>query len=168
MSAEQCPDRHGEHGRCILMRQHPGEHYTLKRGGTVKQSVNWASLPKEIEEIEKRIDPSISVEEETIDRMRKRSICKHEGCDNLGLRAFGYCSEHPYDKEPVTEPDLENLPHYVGDVEPIDLIRSLGWLPHFAGGNVIKYVARHEKKNGVEDLKKARVYLDWLIEGLEE
>lgn len=34
----------------------------------------------------------------------------------------------------------------------------------FLKGNVIKYVFRYEKKNGLEDLKKAKVYLDWLIE----
>ena len=34
-------------------------------------------------------------------------------------------------------------------------------------GNVTKYVLRYRKKNGVEDLKKARHYLDKLIE-LEE
>jgi hypothetical protein len=31
-------------------------------------------------------------------------------------------------------------------------------------GNVIKYVSRHKAKGGVEDLKKARHYLDKLIE----
>lgn len=31
-------------------------------------------------------------------------------------------------------------------------------------GNVIKYVLRHKNKNGVEDLEKAREYLDKLIE----
>ncbi|AQY55101.1 hypothetical protein [Geobacillus phage TP-84] len=34
-------------------------------------------------------------------------------------------------------------------------------------GNIIKYILRFEQKNGVEDLKKARFYLDKLIE-LEE
>lgn len=29
--------------------------------------------------------------------------------------------------------------------------------------NVIKYVARADKKNGLEDLKKAREYIDMLI-----
>jgi hypothetical protein len=32
---------------------------------------------------------------------------------------------------------------------------------------VVKYVARHREKNGVEDLKKARHYLDKLIEIME-
>lgn len=33
----------------------------------------------------------------------------------------------------------------------------------FYKGNITKYVARYAEKNGVEDLKKARVYLDRLI-----
>lgn len=38
----------------------------------------------------------------------------------------------------------------------------------FYVGNIIKYVFRAPRKNGVEDLKKAREYLDQLIEGYEE
>jgi len=34
----------------------------------------------------------------------------------------------------------------------------------YLAGNVIKYVTRYKQKNGVEDLKKARHYLDKLIE----
>ena len=34
-------------------------------------------------------------------------------------------------------------------------------------GNALKYLLRERKKNGLEDLKKARKHLDWLIE-LEE
>jgi hypothetical protein len=34
----------------------------------------------------------------------------------------------------------------------------------FLAGNAIKYLARHRDKGGVEDLKKARHYLDKLIE----
>lgn len=34
----------------------------------------------------------------------------------------------------------------------------------FAEGNVIKYVSRWKNKNGVQDLKKARHFLDILIE----
>ena len=34
----------------------------------------------------------------------------------------------------------------------------------FAEGNVIKYVSRWRNKNGLEDLKKARHFLDMLIE----
>jgi len=37
----------------------------------------------------------------------------------------------------------------------------------FLRGNVIKYIARCDKKGGIEDLKKARHYLDKLIEVTE-
>jgi hypothetical protein len=54
--------------------------------------------------------------------------------------------------------------HYKGKgiIEPIDLIeaQNLG----FAEGNIVKYVTRWQRKNGVEDLKKAKWYLDRLIE----
>jgi len=42
------------------------------------------------------------------------------------------------------------------------------WAPRafkdYCQGNVLKYAWRWRFKNGTEDLKKARVYLDWLIE----
>lgn len=39
---------------------------------------------------------------------------------------------------------------------------------NFCEGNVIKYITRYKDKNGIEDLKKARHYLDMLIESFEE
>lgn len=37
----------------------------------------------------------------------------------------------------------------------------------FMVGNVIKYVIRYHSKNGEEDLRKARTYLNWLIQAEE-
>ena len=34
----------------------------------------------------------------------------------------------------------------------------------FYAGNILKYMRRWKKTNDLEDLKKARQYLDWLIE----
>jgi hypothetical protein len=34
----------------------------------------------------------------------------------------------------------------------------------FLEGNIIKYVSRYPHKGGVRDLRKAQVYLNWLIE----
>ena len=50
-------------------------------------------------------------------------------------------------------------------IEPIDFItaNNLG----FCEGNIVKYIARWKTKNGVEDLKKARWYIDFLIESIE-
>jgi len=56
--------------------------------------------------------------------------------------------------------------HYKNStIQPIEYIfkNDLG----FCEGNVIKYVTRYKNKNGVEDLKKAKHYLELLIEELE-
>ncbi len=47
-------------------------------------------------------------------------------------------------------------------IQPLDYIlaNNIPWCE----ANVIKYVTRWRSKNGVEDLKKARHYLDLLIE----
>lgn len=50
--------------------------------------------------------------------------------------------------------------------EPIDVIRAwdLPWCP----ANALKYIARYRNKGGVEDLKKARHYLDLEIKAIEQ
>lgn len=47
-------------------------------------------------------------------------------------------------------------------IQPVEYIyrNNIG----FCEGNVIKYVTRWRSKNGLEDLKKARHFLDLLIE----
>lgn len=47
-------------------------------------------------------------------------------------------------------------------IQPIDFI-YFNDIP-FIEGNIIKYILRHRKKNGLEDLKKAKHYLEILIE----
>lgn len=47
-------------------------------------------------------------------------------------------------------------------IQPIEFIHANGI--GFAEGNVIKYVARWRAKGGIEDLRKARHYLDLLID----
>ena len=70
-----------------------------------------------------------------------------------------------------TEHDAVNHPsHYTtGGIECIDCIKSaLG--ENFMGfliGNVIKYSYRYRNKNGLEDLKKARWYLERAIREVE-
>jgi len=62
--------------------------------------------------------------------------------------------------------------HYVNmGVQPWDAMKS--WLTPeqfqgFLQGNAIKYLARWQSKGGVEDLRKARHYLDKLIEEVGE
>ena len=57
--------------------------------------------------------------------------------------------------------------HYnKGKIEVIEAIED--WGLNFSEGNVVKYVARHRfKGEPLEDLKKARWYLERLISNLE-
>lgn len=69
--------------------------------------------------------------------------------------------------------DAVNHPgHYCkGGVECIDAIRGSMSAEAFKGflkGNVMKYVFRFERKNGVEDLEKADWYLQRLIGELKK
>lgn len=67
---------------------------------------------------------------------------------------------------PALSDNVNRPAHYARfKIEPIYFIMENG-LP-FAAGNVIKYVCRHDAKNGVEDLKKARRYLDMMIKQAE-
>lgn len=47
-------------------------------------------------------------------------------------------------------------------IQPVEFIHANGI--GYMEGNVIKYVSRWRKKNGIADLQKARHYIDLLIE----
>ena len=49
-----------------------------------------------------------------------------------------------------------------GSIEVTDYITSNEM--SFIDGNIIKYVTRYKEKSGIQDLRKARWYLDKLIE----
>jgi len=66
------------------------------------------------------------------------------------------------DTEKVNHPSHYNQ----GKIEVIDAIED--WDLNFCEGNVIKYVARHRHKSEpIEDLKKAKWYLERLIGKIE-
>ena len=74
-----------------------------------------------------------------------------------------------------TEHDSVHSPkHYQipgTSMEVIDVIEGILTPEQFQGycyGNIIKYILRAPNKNGVEDLKKAAVYLEWLTLNLED
>ena len=48
------------------------------------------------------------------------------------------------------------------EIQPVEYIHKNN-IPYLEG-NVIKYITRHRFKNGIEDLKKARHYIDLIIE----
>jgi hypothetical protein len=47
-------------------------------------------------------------------------------------------------------------------IQPVEFILKNS-IP-FVEGCIIKYICRYKEKNGIEDLKKARHYIDMLIE----
>lgn len=68
---------------------------------------------------------------------------------------------------------INNPNHYQGNngLEAIEVIEQFAACPEyvegFYWGNAMKYMLRFHKKNGIEDLKKARQNLNWLIGALE-
>ena len=65
--------------------------------------------------------------------------------------------------------NVDHPEHYnAGEVECIDGIEaateSLSGFEGFCAGNAIKYLWRWKHKGGVEDLEKAKWYIDKLIE----
>jgi len=62
--------------------------------------------------------------------------------------------------------------HYLAsDIQPWDVMQA--WMTRemfegFLRGNVLKYIFRYPAKGGVEDLRKARHYIDKLIELYDE
>jgi len=68
--------------------------------------------------------------------------------------------------------DMVNSPaHYnKSGIETIDMIESVtgGGFEAYLQGNILKYLCRYKYKNGVEDLEKAKWYLNRLIKTIGE
>lgn len=70
------------------------------------------------------------------------------------------------DDNPLT-PDY----HKSGGVETIDYLHAFLTEDEFNGfrkGNIIKYVSRANRKNGIEDIRKARDYIHYLTTSMKE
>lgn len=103
------------------------------------------------------VDDDIGIKE----GLSKREVKRIEEC--VAKRA----RKDDNEDDPVNHPS-----HYCnGAVECIDAIKaSFADKEAFRGflkGNIMKYVFRYEQKNGLEDLRKAKWYLDRLIVELE-
>ena len=92
------------------------------------------------------------------------------GADGLPMWAVNSRSESdggPLEAAPTDSPsalDVQEGGNHYKDcpIQPVEYIHANG-IGYFEG-NVIKYVTRWRAKGGVEDLKKARHYIDMLIE----
>lgn len=76
------------------------------------------------------------------------------------------------EREVYFESDLiDNQEHYTNNgIQPIEIMKANMTKEQYYGflyGNLQKYISRHEKKNKLEDLKKAKTYLTWMMEEWE-
>jgi len=67
---------------------------------------------------------------------------------------------------PVRTDAVNHPPHYTKHPSGVECIQVTEAMP-FLEGNIVKYVWRWRDKNGVEDLKKAKWYLERLIANAE-
>lgn len=57
--------------------------------------------------------------------------------------------------------------HYDNTIQPWEYMQSCGTAEEYRGylrWNVLKYISRYTKKDGIKDLKKCKDYLEELIE----
>ena len=105
-------------------------------------------------------------------RLLSTAFCGGRTCEDTGFS--DYESDEDYtDSEPVvvmvntgghTALDTQvGGGHYKQfKIQPFEFITKNNL--SFAQGNVIKYICRYKDKNGLEDLKKVKHYVDMLIE----
>ncbi|ALV64621.1 DUF3310 domain-containing protein [Campylobacter fetus] len=68
--------------------------------------------------------------------------------------------------EHITDKQIGGNHYQKMDIQPLEFITKNKL--DFCEGNIIKYVCRYKDKNGLEDLLKARHYLDILIGNLKD
>ena len=108
----------------------------------------------------KKLGVSQEVYEVEVKKLKKRKEVAAAACRDAARAAIQIILDKPANAVQV------GGEHYkTKGIQPWDAIHA--WGLGFFSGNVVKYVARHREKNGVEDLKKARHYLDKLIEIME-
>ena len=120
------------------------------------------------EEVAHLLDFEVIEDEPTIGEMVENSL------KNLNRRSKEKIEKEVVEKHSEdAKPDPVNRPaHYTsGGIDCIDAMQAAFGdeaVKDFCLCNAFKYLWRHRNKNGVEDLKKARWYLNRLIEEVEE
>ena len=101
-----------------------------------------------------------------MDKLKNCGNCIYDR--NHCYEKIGLCHDYIKWESAIKEPDNINNPHHYtqGGIQPIDYIIKNNL--DFLEGNVVKYVTRYKYKNGLEDLKKAKFYLEKLIKREEK
>ena len=105
----------------------------------------------------------------------KLAIAYDHVCKNSEARLDGsHLKDAELNIEPENNPDMVSHPkHYTrGDIECIDALKAATvgkrGIEAVCVANVIKYLWRYEGKNGIEDVRKAKWYIERLLKELEE
>lgn len=160
-----------------------GKYYILDEGKVVSEFNGWIGRRQGVILKIKPEDPELVIhygkifdhDEYMLYEVNNNEAKPIDGIPNdIEKQIFDF--EHRNDPPLIVEPDNVNHPsHYeTGKFECIDVMletQGRQAVINFCVCNAFKYLYRHGRKNGVEDLKKARWYLDkaiGLIEGTDD
>jgi len=125
----------------------------LRAGKSISEMVAELNLPHaRVYALRSKAKHSIAVENKI--RLTNRAVA---------LQTLNPVTAEKKSAEPVAPNDVQvGGNHYKKHkIQPWDAIND--WGLGFFSGNAVKYIARHKDKGGLEDIKKARHYLDKLI-----
>ena len=113
-----------------------------------------------------------------LEKFSGEDYCDFDKCsdDTLAIAYDHVCKNNDAELniEPENNPDMVSHPkHYTqGDIECIDALKAATvgkrGIEAVCVANVIKYLWRYEEKNGIEDVHKAKWYIERLLKELEE
>lgn len=151
--------------------KNPNSKYAPKKRPVEEPKAMWKATAESYKnELHREIAESKRKDTEIV-RLQDELAEERRGHDEA-LRLLNETKARLQNQNTVKEPDMVNLPpHYInGGMEVIDIMKAKMTPEQFEGylvGQVWKYTFRYRHKNGVEDLKKARWYLNRLIEEVE-
>lgn len=140
-----------------------------------KRNLLWKVRAMKNEKTGEKVIEYISTENDTsLEELFTKPLPSETDLENEEVGYFPVLDKmHAENMPPVMTIDNVNHPsHYTqGSIECIDAIEASMTPAEFRGAmkaNIIKYLWRYEHKNGLEDLKKARFYLERMIAAYEK
>lgn len=129
------------------------------------KELNRTTLSKEAEKLKESVKNFGKLNDtinESLEMLKKRKDCTDKKIERF--------EEIIEDRPDAIKPNHYKMAINGIDIEARDIMQAVATEEEYNGFlycNVIKYVLRAKRKNGIEDLKKAKLYLKWLIEEKE-
>lgn len=164
MEVSACENRHPEQGwRCHRDLGHAGSH--------AQGDARWPATPRPPEPATPWIDHYGKEQTEPRCAVVPCELAAHkEGDPHRAHRSTGRVSWYGPNPPAPSPEKVDHPAHYGGKDNPYEAIKVIeAWALGFSLGNCVKYIARAGKKGSMlEDLKKARWYLDREITRMEK